>query len=195
MKCGLLGRKLAHSYSPMIHEYLGNYSYDLLEAEPEMLESIVKSGQYQGLNVTIPYKKVMIPLCDSLTNEAAKLGAVNTLVINDKQIIGHNSDYQGFKTLLASSTLSVNNKKVLVLGSGGSSVTVQCVLQEQGANVVVISRTGANNYGNLHLHKDASVIINCTPVSVVGESKKNLIENCLGSMAAFALFDEGGAEA
>ncbi len=166
MKCGLLGRKLSHSYSPMIHAYLGNYSYELVEVEPDKLESVVRSPEFRGLNVTIPYKKSVLPLCDCLTEAAEKLGAVNTIIHRSGRTIGHNSDYTGFSVLLTTSGLCVEGRKVLVLGSGGSSVTVQCVLREKGALPVVISRSGENNYTNLHRHADAAVIVNCTPVGM-----------------------------
>ena len=119
MKCGLLGRKLGHSYSPQIHALLGNYSYQLFEKEPEEIGDFLKNGDFTGLNVTIPYKKEVIPFLDELSPAAARLGAVNTIVRRDGKLIGHNTDYFGFRRLVQESGLQVAGKKVLVLGSGG----------------------------------------------------------------------------
>lgn len=167
MKCGLLGRRLGHSYSPQIHGYLAGYSYALFEKEPEQLADFLKTGDFTGLNVTIPYKKDVIPYLDELSPVAQKLGAVNTIVRrSDGTLIGHNTDYFGFKAMVCRSGLDVAGKKVLVLGSGGASNTVVAVLQELGANVVVISRSGQNNYSNLQLHQDTSIIVNTTPVGM-----------------------------
>lgn len=178
MKCGLLGRKLGHSYSPQIHKQLGSYDYSLFEKEPEELENFLKDGDFSGLNVTIPYKKSVISQLSELTPIAAKLGAVNTIVRRDGKLVGHNTDYFGFQSMVAQSGLTVRGKKVLVLGSGGASNTAVTVLEELGASVVVISRTGENNYENLHRHTDAAVIVNTTPVGMyphVGVSPLDLV--------------------
>ena len=166
MKCGLLGRKLGHSYSPQIHSHLGQYSYVLFEKEPEDLCDFLRHGDFTGLNVTMPYKKDVIPYLDQLSPAAQKLGAVNTIVRRDGVLLGHNTDYFGFRSMVAKSGISVKSKKCLVLGSGGASNTVVHVLQELGANVIIISRTGDNNYENLHKHSDAAVIVNTTPVGM-----------------------------
>ena len=167
MKCGLLGRKLGHSYSPQIHGLLGDYSYDLFEKEPEELASFLKNGDFTGINVTIPYKKDVIPYLDALSPAAQKIGSVNTIVRRaDGSLFGHNSDYFGFVSLVKHSGIAVDGKKVLVLGSGGTSNMVVTALRDLGAAPVVISRSGENNYGNLHLHSDASVIVNATPVGM-----------------------------
>lgn len=167
MNCGLLGKYLSHSYSPQIHSYLSSYSYELFEKQPEELADFLHNGDFTGINVTIPYKKDVIPYCTELSEYAKKLGAVNTIVRRtDGTLIGHNTDYFGFRSMVDRTGLSVTEKKVLVLGSGGASVTAVSVLQELGADVVVISRTGENHYGNLHLHKDAAVIVNTTPVGM-----------------------------
>jgi len=166
MKCGLLGRKLGHSYSPQIHAMLGDYSYELFEKEPEEIEVFLKSGDWDGINVTVPYKKAVIPYLDELTPIAEKLSAVNTIVRRDGKLIGHNTDYFGFLTTVKMTSLNVTEKKVLVLGSGGASNTAVSVLGELGSYVVIISRSGENNYENLHLHADASVIVNTTPLGM-----------------------------
>ena len=167
MKCGLLGQTLRHSYSPAIHRCLGDDSYALFEKEPQELENFLRHGDFDGLNVTIPYKKAVIPYLDELTDTACKLGAVNTIVRRkDGSLLGHNSDYFGFQYLLRQTGLSVQGKKCLVLGSGGASATVCAVLREQGADTVVISRSGENNYENLALHRDARLLVNTTPLGM-----------------------------
>ena len=176
--CGLLGRKLGHSYSPAIHADLGDYGYALFEKEPEELPDFLRNGGFDAINVTIPYKKDVIPFLDELSPAAKKLGAVNTIVRRpDGTLIGHNTDYYGFRSMLERSGLDCAGKKVLVLGSGGASVTVCAVLEEAGASVVVISRGGENNYTNLHLHRDAAILVNTTPVGMyphTGESPVDL---------------------
>lgn len=166
MRCGLLGRKLGHSYSPQIHALMGSYSYELFEKEPEEVGNFVRNGDYQAMNVTIPYKKDVIPFLDFVDETAARLGSVNTIVRKGDRLEGHNTDYYGFHSMVLRSGMEVAGKKVLVLGTGGTSVTAQAVLSDLGANVVVISRSGRNNYGNLHLNYDASVIVNTTPVGM-----------------------------
>lgn len=167
MKSGLLGRKLGHSYSPQIHKYLGSYSYDLFEKEPEEIEDFLRNGNFTGINVTIPYKKDVIPFLDELSPTAVKMGSVNTVVRrSDGSLFGHNTDYFGFTSLVHRSGVSVSGKKVLVLGSGGTSNTAVKALEDLGARVIIISRSGENNYENLSLHQDASVIVNTTPVGM-----------------------------
>lgn len=167
MNCGLLGRRLSHSYSPQIHSMLGTYSYQLFEKEPEELERFLKQGDFTGINVTIPYKKAVIPYLDGLSPIARNLCAVNTIVRrSDGTLYGHNTDYSGFQAMIKHSRLSVSGKKVLVLGSGGASNTASTVLKEMGAEVIVISRSGENNYNTLDRHSDAALIVNTTPVGM-----------------------------
>ena len=167
MQCGLLGRKLGHSYSPQIHNLLGDYSYVLFEKEPEELENFLKNGDFSGLNVTIPYKKEVIPYLSELSPTAKKMGCVNTVLRrSDGTLYGHNTDYFGFTSLVRHAGLSVAGKKVLVLGSGGASNTAVAALKDLGASPVVISRSGENNYQNLHRHTDAAAIVNTTPVGM-----------------------------
>ena len=167
MNCGLLGRKLGHSYSPQIHSFLGDYTYKLYEQEPENVGNFLKNTNFSGINVTIPYKKDVIPFLDELSPKAIKMGSVNTVVRRaDGTLFGHNTDYFGFHSMVLRSGIGVSGKKVLVLGTGGTSNTAVKVLEDLGANVIIISRTGENNYENLHLHKDAAVIVNTTPVGM-----------------------------
>ena len=175
---GLLGRKLTHSYSPQIHALLGDYDYVLAEKEPEDVSAFVKDSTLAGFNVTIPYKKTVYELCDELSETAQKLRNVNTVIrLPDGRLYGHNTDYYGFMYMLKKSKVVVSNKKVLVLGSGGASATVCVVLKDCGAKeIVVISRTGENNYENLYLHKDADVIINTTPVGMYPNNGKSPVD-------------------
>ena len=167
MKCGLLGRTLGHSYSPQIHAHLGDYPYELFEKAPEEVGSFLRNGDFTAINVTIPYKKTVMPYCDTLTERAVAMGSVNTIVRQpDGSLLGHNTDYFGFSSMVRRSGLDPNGKKVLVLGSGGASVTAVAVLREMGAEVVVISRKGEDNYENLHRHADAAILCNCTPVGM-----------------------------
>ncbi len=167
MRCGLLGRHLGHSYSPQIHRALADYPYELFPIEPDAVEDFLKNGNFTGINVTIPYKKAVIPYCAELTPIAKQLGAVNTIVRKpDGSLVGHNTDYFGFSSMVARTGLTLSGKKVLVLGSGGASATAVAVLKKLGAAIVVISRNGENHYGNLDKHADASAIVNATPVGM-----------------------------
>lgn len=177
MKLGLLGRKLGHSYSPAIHAMLGDPGYTLFEVEPEHLESFLKSGDFDGLNVTIPYKKAVLPYLSRIDATAARLGNVNTVVREaDGSLTGHNTDFFGFSEQLRFSGCSIAGKKVLVLGTGGASETVKAVLEDAGAKVVRISRTGRDNYQNLSDHADASCIVNATPVGMYPGNLQSPVE-------------------
>lgn len=168
LKCGLLGEKLGHSYSPAIHGQLADYEYKLYERRADELPDFIRNGDWDGLNVTIPYKKTVLPYCDELSARARRIGSVNTLVRRaDGSIYGENTDAYGFEALVRRSGISVKGKKALVLGSGGASVAVCAVLEDMGADrVVVISRSGEDNYDNLSRHADAGVIVNTTPVGM-----------------------------
>ena len=167
-RCGLLGERLGHSYSPAIHAQLGDYAYRLYECPREKLGDFLKTGDFDGLNVTIPYKKAVIPYCAELSPMAAAIGSVNTLLRRpDGTLYGDNTDALGFESLLRHAGLDPKGKKCLVLGSGGASVTVQAVLRHLGAgSVTVISRSGEDNYHNLARHQDAELLVNATPVGM-----------------------------
>ena len=168
LKCGLLGQKLGHSYSPAIHGMLADYDYQLFEREPEQLEDFLKNGDWDGINVTIPYKKAVLPYCAELSDTARRIGSVNTIVRRpDGSLYGDNTDAYGFESLVGKSGIDVRGKKALVLGSGGASVTVVAVLKMLGAeSVTVISRCGEDNYDNLAKYADARIIANTTPVGM-----------------------------
>ena len=163
MKCGLLGRKLSHSYSPQIHAFFGDYPYVLYEKEPEDVEEFLQAGDFTAINVTIPYKKDVIPYCAELSDTAQRMGAVNTIVRRkDGSLIGHNTDYFGFSSMVEKSGLDPNGKKVMVLGTGGASNTAVAALKDMGAEVVIISHK-ENTPENLALHRDTKIIVNATP--------------------------------
>jgi len=185
LRSGLLGEHLGHSYSPQIHALLGRYEYKLYEKSPDEVEDFIKNGEWDGINVTIPYKKVAASLCDELSDTARKLGSANTLVRRNGKIYGYNTDYNGFMSMVEHSGISVCGKKAIVLGSGGASVTVCAVLEALGADVTVISRSGEDNYSNISKHANAEIIVNTTPVGMYpknGESAVDLSDfpNCKG---------------
>ncbi|MGM9619500.1 MAG: shikimate kinase [Oscillospiraceae bacterium] len=168
MRCGLLGEKLGHSYSPAIHAMLGDYEYELYEKTPEELADFLANGEFHGLNVTIPYKKTVLPYCAELSDAAQRIGSVNTLVRRaDGSLYGDNTDAFGFASMVKKSGVDPTGKKAVVLGSGGASVTVCDVLRHMGAgSVTVISRRGEDNYENLFRHGDAEILVNTTPVGM-----------------------------
>lgn len=178
LKCGLLGEKLGHSYSPQIHSMLADYEYKLFEKSPEELEDFLKSGKFDGLNVTIPYKKSVMLYCAELSPTAAQIGSVNTIVRrSDGSLYGDNTDAFGFENLIVHNGIEVKGKKALVLGTGGASVTAQAVLKNLGASeVVVISRKGEDNYENIAKHADAEIIANTTPVGMYPNNGKAAVD-------------------
>lgn len=167
-RCGLIGEKLGHSFSPAIHGKLADYEYRLYELSPGQLGPFLEKKEFDGLNVTIPYKKTVIPYCDELTEAAKSIGSVNTIVKRpDGTLLGHNTDYDGIMWLLKNAGAQVQGKKAVVLGTGGASLTVQAALRNLGAaQVVVISRSGEDNYENIARHSDAKILINATPVGM-----------------------------
>ena len=177
MRCGLLGEKLGHSYSPAIHAQLADYAYGLYEVAPEDLPAFLTGGDFDALNVTIPYKKAVIPYCAELSPIARRLGSVNVLVRRaDGTLYGDNADAFGFEYLVRHSGIDVAGQKALVLGNGGASATIQAVLEQLGAHVTVISRHGPDNYDNLDRHADAHVIVNTTPVGMYPNTGKAAVD-------------------
>ena len=167
LRCGLLGEKLGHSYSPAIHGMLSDYEYKLYEISRENLPVFLRDGGWDGLNVTIPYKKDVVAFCDELSETAKAIGSVNTLVRRDDgTIYGDNTDAFGFESLVRKNNVRPRGKKTLILGSGGACASVRLVLDKMGAETVVISRSGEDNYENLNRHGDAEIIVNTTPVGM-----------------------------
>lgn len=180
MKCGLLGEKLGHSYSPAIHGMLAGYEYRLYEKAPDQVEDFIRNGDWDGLNVTIPYKKTVLPLCDELSERAKRIGSVNTLVRRaDGTVFGDNTDAYGFEKLIGRCGMQAAGKKALVLGSGGASVMAVEVLRALGASpVVIISRSGEDNYANICRHADARLIVNTTPVGMYPRNGEAAVDLC-----------------
>ncbi len=175
---GLLGRKLGHSLSPQIHSLLCDYKYELYPTEPEKLDEFFESKALTGYNVTIPYKVEAFNRCATLSETAKKAGSVNTVTRNaDGTLHGDNTDYFGFSYMADKVGCDFKGKKVLILGSGGASLTVQLVASDSGAKeTVVVSRTGENNYENISCHYDADIIVNTTPVGMYPNNGERLIE-------------------
>jgi shikimate dehydrogenase len=165
---GLLGRKLGHSWSVPIHQALGCEDYRLIELEPEELGPFLRREDIGGLNVTIPYKREVMAFCDVIDEGAKAIGSVNTLVRRGGKLYGYNTDIDGFLYMLRRARISLMGKKVVVLGSGGASLTAQAAAKREGAReVVVVSRTGPDNYENLpQRHGDAEALVNTTPVGM-----------------------------
>lgn len=175
---GLLGRKLAHSWSPLIHQQLGSSPYHLIELEPDEVANFVREGSWRGLNVTIPYKRDAALLADVRSPAVERTGAANTLVRDEGgAIVAENTDVLGFAWMLArfcrerlggSPASVLGGEKVLVLGSGGASTAVVDALTHTvGARPVVISRTGTETYETLaQRHSDAVLLVNTTPVGM-----------------------------
>ncbi len=186
MKCALIGERLGHSYSKLIHEAFGAYDYDLVSMPLEKVADFVKNNEYGGLNVTIPYKKTVIPCCDYISPQAQKIGSVNTIVYKDNRLEGHNTDYFGFSLMAKRAGISFAGKKVVILGTGGTSLTAQAVTADEGASeIVVVSRTGKVNYSDLSSVCDFDIVINTTPVGMYpknGEQpiKLDMFQNCSG---------------
>ncbi len=174
MRSGLLGRKLAHSYSPAIHEKLADYSYTLFEKEPDEVEAFLKNGPWDTLNVTIPYKKNAFACCTRLSATAEKTGSVNTLLrLPDGGLYGDNTDVYGFRCLLLSLLSGEKTgagKKALIFGNGGAAPSVREALLSLGYAPVIISRRGEDNYTNLERHRDAKLLVNTTPVGMYPEN-------------------------
>ena len=187
---GLLGRSLKHSFSPEIHRRLGSFPYALHELEPGQLEEFVLHGSWKGLNVTIPYKETVMPLCDSLSPAASSIGCVNTLTKNSQgQIIGDNTDYYGFKYLVEDSGFDFRNAKVAVLGDGGAAKTVRAVSTAlQAREIVTVSRKGPITYDCPDAFSDADYFINTTPVGMYPHCPDSVIDLAeLSCVEGFAL--------
>lgn len=180
MKYGLIGEKLGHSYSKMIHESLGRYPYDLLSLTKEEFDTFLGKREFSGLNITIPYKKVVMSFCDQISDLAKEIGAVNTLYFRDDQLCGTNTDYTGFLYAAHRSGISFTDKKVLILGNGGTSLTARKATMDQGARQILITtrreEEGCVSYEALDQHKDIEIIVNTTPVGTYPNNGRRLID-------------------
>ena len=178
MEYGLIGEKLGHSFSKEIHNSLGNYEYELKEIAPENLKDFICSKNFKAINVTIPYKETVIEFLDEISDSAREIGAVNTIVNRNGKLCGFNTDFLGFKELILKEGIEFKDKKVLILGSGGTSKTAKAVAMSLGAKEIYrVSRNGGEKlitYDEAYLcHTDADVIINTTPCGMypnIGDS-------------------------
>ena len=161
---GLLGRKLLHSLSPEIHRELGNFRYELFQLEPEELDEFFARREFSGINVTFPYKNDVMKYCDIITDSAQKIGCVDTITIDESgKLIGDNSEYFGFCYMIKKCGIDVSGKKVMILGAGNSSLTVQAVVSDMGAKeIVTVSQNGEVNGSNFYEHSDTNILINTT---------------------------------
>ena len=167
MEFALLGEKLGHSFSPQIHRALVGCDYQLLPTPPEAVADLFRRRDFRGLNVTIPYKQTVMPLCDEIDPRAAAIGAVNTVVNRGGRLTGYNTDIDGLIYLARRTGVDMAGKKVVILGSGGTGRTARAAAGELGAaEIVTVSRGGEDNYETLSRHADAQVLLNTTPVGM-----------------------------
>ena len=173
IRCGLIGEKLSHSFSPQIHRELADYSYELFEMPSSELGDFINGDRYDCINITIPYKKAVMPYLDEISDEAKRIGSVNTVIkTKNGKKCGFNTDYYGFKYAVAKSGIEIKDKNVLILGTGGASLTARTVSEDLGAkSVTFVSRSGEINYENVYEKcPDTDVVINCTPVGMYPKS-------------------------
>ena len=167
-KYGCIGKKLTHSFSKEIHSRLADYEYELIELNENELEDFIKGKNFSAINVTIPYKQTVIPYLDSLSDVAKHIGAVNTIVNRNGKLYGYNTDYYGMKALIERIGIDLKNKKVLILGTGGTSKTARVLSEDMGASeIITVSRTKSENHITydeaINEHSAAEIIINTTP--------------------------------
>ena len=165
---GLLGEKLGHSFSPEIHRKLGLSDYGLIETPRENLEKILRDETYKGFNVTIPYKRAAMEFCDEISAEAAEIGCVNTIIRRpDGRLCGFNTDIDGFIYTAKIAGIDFKDRKILICGDGGTSLTAQAAAKRLGAaRITVVSRSGSIRYDKLCEYTDTDIIVNTTPVGM-----------------------------
>ena len=171
MKYGLIGEHLGHSFSKVIHEKIGDYVYEIKEIEPENVANFIKERDFLAINVTIPYKEVVIPMLDCIDDSAKKIGAVNTVVNRGGKLYGYNTDYSGMRALVMRVGAEIAGKKVLIIGTGGTSKTARAVVSDMGAREIIfvsnVEAPGAYSYDEIYKnHTDVDVIFNTSPVGM-----------------------------
>lgn len=176
---GVLGRSLPHTYSPEIHSIMApEYSYSVIEREPEELDALFASKVYKGFNVTIPYKIEAYKRCDVLDDAAKEIGSVNTVVFKDGKAYGYNTDCYGFIYMMRKAGIDPKGKKVLILGNGGAAAAVVYALKQSGAGLIrSCGRKAEINYENVYdLAADTEIIVNCTPVGMYPTVDESLLD-------------------
>lgn len=169
MKYGLIGEKLGHSFSKTVHSKIASYDYELLEIPKTDIDSFMQKRDFCCINVTIPYKETVIPYLDEISDEAKSIGAVNTIVNKNGRLFGYNTDFYGLSSLINKNSIEINNKTVLILGSGGTSKTANAVCESMNARkIFTVSRNGGEGFITYQQAAaiDAEVIINTTPVGM-----------------------------
>lgn len=167
LRCGLIGKPLGHSYSPEIHALLADYEYTLTELDEEEVGSYLKSHRFDATNVTIPYKKTVMPFLDVISDEASRIGSVNTIThLPDGRLKGDNTDYFGFSYMLDSAGIDVAGKIVVIIGNGGASMTARTVAADRGARDVRILSRQDNTPEGIASFADAEILINTSPVGM-----------------------------
>ncbi len=181
MKYGLIGEKLGHSFSKIIHEKIADYTYELKEISKENLDAFMSERDFRCINVTIPYKEAVIPHLYFIDEAAKAMGAVNTIVNRDGKLYGYNTDFYGMKLMIEKNGFDFRGAKVLILGSGGTAKTSKAVSESLGAReIITVSRSGEVNYGNVsELHVDADFIINTTPCGMYPNNDTYAIDPAL----------------
>ena len=180
-KYGCIGKKLTHSFSKEIHARLADYKYDLIELTEEEVKQFLENKDFEAINVTIPYKQTVIPYLDYVSDIARRIGAVNTIVKRDGKLYGYNTDYYGMSALIDRVGADLKDKKVLILGTGGTSKTAQVVAADMGAcEVLTVSRRKTEAYITyeeaIALHADARIIINTTPSGMYPDCESKPID-------------------
>ena len=178
---GLIGAKLGHSYSKIIHEKIADYTYTLLPLPTEAeARAFFEKREFAAVNVTIPYKQMVIPCCDEVDPRAKAIGAVNTVVNRGGKLYGYNTDYAGFAYLAKAHGVDFAGKTVLVLGTGGTHATVSAVCRDGGAKeILTASRTGkdgALTYEQAAARSDVQIIVNTTPCGMYPQTGQCLLD-------------------
>lgn len=183
MKYGLIGEKLGHSFSKEIHEMLGKYKYELKEISKDKIDEFMKEKDFLAINVTIPYKETVIPYLDYIDDKALEINAINTIVNKNGKLYGYNTDYYGLRSIIERNEIDPRDKKVLILGTGGTSKTAFAVLKDLGAKEIFFASIKKENKENvctyeeaISIHNDASIIVNATPCGMYPNNDDLIID-------------------
>lgn len=179
MEYGLIGENLSHSFSEFIHSEFGLYNYKLYNLSEQELFAVLKSKKFKGFNITIPYKKTVIKYCDILDETVKKIGSANTIVLKNNCLKAYNTDYFGLKYTITRSNISLKNKKVIILGSGGTSLTARSLAEDLGASEIITvsrSKNGNVSYSEIYDYDFADIVINTTPVGMYPNNLEEVVD-------------------